>query len=288
MSLSVIRLAAGIAAAALITLPAAQASAGPGSGGGGGSGGSGDGVIIATVTITTGGGTGGGSGCSWEQVVGEIGVPGMAGSAKFPFTDNGVVFNLWRKSCPSGETWYVFPETEPTDLLPQLLQQVKETALPDPEPTFLALDPVNNWAYVTVPVDFRAGGASWQPISVTASIGPVWATVTARPIALTFDPGDPAGDGVVSCAGDAPIADYIAEAPGECSYTYRNASSTSPYDGYHFLTTTSIEWAISWTSSTGAGGALSPYSTTASAPLAVAEVKGLVTCTGSRAEQGGC
>ena len=123
---------------------------------------------------------------------------------------------------------------------------------------------------------------------MTASVGPVWATVTAVPVAMRFDPGDPAGPGAVQCGGADPVAAYVAEVPGACSYTYLNASSTSPYDGYHFLTTTSIDWAISWTSSTGAGGALDPYSTSASAPLAVAEVKGLVTCTGSRGEQGGC
>ena len=60
------------------------------------------------------------------------------------------------------------------------------------------LDPVNDWAYVTVPVDFRAGGNSWRTVSVTASIGPVWATVTAQPVLLTFDPGDPNGPGAVS------------------------------------------------------------------------------------------
>jgi hypothetical protein len=49
-----------------------------------------------------------------------------------------------------------------------------------------------------------------------------------------------------------------------------------------------IDWDISWTSSTGAGGALDGFSTSATAPLAVAEVKGLVTCTGSRPQEGGC
>jgi hypothetical protein len=59
-------------------------------------------------------------------------------------------------------------------------------------------------------------------------------------------------------------------------------SSTSPFDGYHFQTSMEIASSISWTSLTGAGGALEPYTTSASALLAVAEVKGLVTCTGSR------
>lgn len=281
--------AAVLATAALVTLPAAPATAGPGSGGGGGGGGSDDGAITAVVSFHTGGSSNGGDGCTWERIEGELGVPNV-GSAKFPFTDeNGVTFNLWRKSCPQGGGgWYLIPETEPEDLLPQLLEQVKSARLPDPQPTFLALDPVHGWAYATVPVDFRAGGDSWRTVSATASIGPVWATVTAMPVRLAFDPGDPNGPGSVVCAGGSPVAGYDPAVPGECSYTYRNASSTSPHDGYHFVTTTSIDWSISWTSSSGAGGALAPYSTSATALLAVAEVKGLVTCTGSRTEQGGC
>ena len=73
-----------------------------------------------------------------------------------------------------------------------------------------------------------------------------------------------------------------------CSYTYLNASSTSPFDAYHFQSRLTIDWSIAWTSSTGEGGVLEPYSTSADALLAVAEVKALVTCTGPRPEQGGC
>lgn len=286
MSAGMIKVAA-LASAVLVLLPAAPVAAGPGGGGGQGSGSgrSDSGAITATVTYTNSGPSGG---CGWEMVTG--GLQGSSGEvANFPYVKDGVTFNLWKKTCAGLEAqWYVIPETEPDDLLPQLLQQVKSRRLPDPEPTFLALDPANNWAYVTVPLDFRAGAGAWRTVSVTASIGPVWATVTASPTQLIFDPGDPNGPGPVECAGNAPVAGYDPAVPGECSYTYRNASSTSTYDGYHFVTSTWIDWAISWTSSTGAGGALDPFSTSSTALLAVAEVKGLVTCTGSRAEQGGC
>jgi hypothetical protein len=285
----VTRRIAAMAAATLAALPGARVAAGPGSGGGTGSAGSDDGVISAIVTVEVDGSEGGGSRCTWERVDGALGAPEL-GSVTYPYTDDaGTTFNLWKKSCPGqANQWYIVPETEPDDLLPGLLEELKSTRLPDPEPSFLALDPTHDWAYVTVPVDFRAGGDSWRTVSVTAAIGPVWATVTAAPSRLTFDPGDPNGPGPVTCTGEAPIAGYDPTVPGECSYTYRNASSTSTYDGYHFLTTTSIDWSISWTSSTGAGGTLDPYSTSATAPLAVAEVQGLVTCTGSRGEQGGC
>lgn len=281
-------LAFGLMAAAVVGSVAPVAAA-PGSGAGVGTGGTVGDVITAGVTYQTGGNGGGsGSGCSWERVDGTFGTA-ENGLTSFPIEKNGVNHILWLSKCPDGSTrWYLVPETTPQDLLPGLLVQLRDRRLPRPVPAFQMLDPVHGWAYVTVPVDFRTDPSSWRTVSISASVGPVWATVTAVPAAMRFDPGDPAGAGEVECGGSDPLATYVAEVPGACSYTYSNASSTSPYDGYHFLTTTTIDWEISWTSSTGAGGSLDSYSTSATAPLAVAEVKGLVTCTGSRGEQGGC
>lgn len=270
----------------LATAPAAEAA--PGSGGGQGTGGSqSDGTIVAVVTYSTGGGGGGGDGCDWTMIDGDVGVPNI-GVAEWPRTQDGVTYHLWERRCPTLTTYVELPETEPVDLLPGLLERLQTRELPSPEPVFTQLDPTHGWAYVTVPLDFRAGGNSWRTVSVTASFGPIWATVTAQPDRLAFDPGDPANGESTSCDGDAPVALYVASTPGACSYTYTNASSTSPYDGYHFMTSMTIDWSVSWTSSTGAGGPLEGYSTSSSAPLAVAEVQGIVTCTGARAEQGGC
>lgn len=259
-------------------------------GGGGSTGDQSDGVITAGVTYSPGGGGGGGGdGCRWEMIDGGFAVPTM-GVAEWPRTENGVTYHLWERRCP-GDSYprlFEFPESQPADLLPALLDRLKSRELPDPEPVFVQLDPKHGWAYVTVPVDFRAGGDSWRTVSVTANYGPVWATVTAQPGALRFDPGDPAGEPAAPCDGDGPIAGYDAATPGSCSYTYVNASSTSPFDGYHFMTSMSIDWAVSWSSSSGAGGPLDGYSTSGTAPLAVAEVQGVVTCTGSRSAEGGC
>lgn len=271
-------------ALASIHVPAASASIG--SSGGGGSGGQDGDVLTTEVTYTTdGSGTRGR--CQWELNDGR-GIAVGVYSVVWPREEDGVIYHLYLRTCPDGSAYVQIAEREPTDLLPGLLQQLKATALPHPLPVFEMLDPDFGWAYVQVPLDFRAGGDSWRRVSVTAEVGPVWATVTAVPTALTFDPGDPEGDGPVDCTGTGPTAAYVPEEPGVCSYTYRNASSTSTVDGYHFETSMSIEWSITWTSSTGAGGALDPYATSSSALLAVAEVKGLVTCTGPRPEQGGC
>jgi hypothetical protein len=267
-----------------------SAWAGVGDGTGTGSGGSANGVLTASVSYSSSGGSSAGDGCVWlladlSPTISEL------GSTTWPWTDpaTGLVYHLWTKACPGVPTVYVqLPASQPRDLLPRLLEQLKSQALPKPTPVFELLDAEFGWAYVKTPLDFRAGGDSWRSVSVTASAGPVWATVTAAPTRLTFDPGDPAGTGPMSCAGDGPTAAYVPAVPGVCSYTYVNASSTSPFDGYHFVTSLTIDWSIGWTSSTGESGPLAAYGTSSSAQLAVAEVKGLVVCTGARPEQGGC
>ena len=269
---------------------ASRAVASPGDGVGQGTGGStSGGVITAGAVVYTNGGSATSSdsaNCTWDQIQ-TLGTSPTAQVA-WPNTRNGITYELWRKTCNGIETFIEVPQTKPTDLLPGLLGQLTSSKLPQPSPTFLGVDPQFGWAYVKVPLDFRADPGSWTPVSVTATAGPVWATVTATPRRLTFDPGDPAAPGAVSCAGDGPIAAFEADAPGTCSYTYVDASSTSPVDGYHFTTTMTIEWEIAWTSSTGDGGALPALSTSSTRPLAVAEAKGLVTCTGGRPQEGGC
>jgi hypothetical protein len=200
---------------------------------------------------------------------------------------DGRTYNLYLRRCPDGSQQYSeVPETDPEiNLMPLALRDVKEKYLPKPQTQFLALDSEFGWAYVTVPLDFRVTNAV-EPVSVTASIGPVWATVTAVPSRVTFEPGEPGGH-TVSCSTAGASAGYDPATPGECSYTYVNSSAISA-NGRTFTTRTSIEWAISWTSSTGAGGPLAGFSTSSSEPLAVAEIQALVTCTGPRPEQGGC
>ena len=263
--------------------------AGPGDGSGQGGGGSDNGTITAQVNWwSSGGGTGPSSGCTWLLVTGGLAVDGV-GEVHWPRESDGVVLNLWRRTCPDGESWFELPVIDPTtEILPLLLTRLEQEELPKPTPTFSVLDPEFGWAYVRTPIDFRVGGTAWAPVSVTASIGPYWARVTATPGSLTFDPGDIVGAAPVSCGGSGPVAAYVVEEPGACSYTYLNASSTSTYDGYHFLTTFTIDWQIAWMSSTGTGGPLDPFSTSATAELAVAEAKGIVTCTGALPEQGGC
>jgi hypothetical protein len=180
------------------------------------------------------------------------------------------------------------PPPTPQDLLPGATKSATER-IPLPAPVFMMHNKTKNWALVQVPLDFRVTPGSWAPVVARAEDRGVWAEVTAKPRELSFESGDPKGPipGTI-CRGNSATEPYNPDVPGDCAFTYRNASSTAPGDHYHFITTFTIIWDVTWTSSTGAGGTLAPITKTMTEPLAVAEMKALTTCTGPLPEQGGC
>jgi hypothetical protein len=180
------------------------------------------------------------------------------------------------------------PPPTPQDLLPGAIASATRQ-VPLPAPVFMMHNKKKNWALVQVPLDFRVTPGSWAPVVARAEDRGVWAEVTATPRELEFIAGDPKGPipGTI-CRGNSAIEPYNPDVPGDCAFTYRNASSTAPGDHYHFITTFTIIWDVTWTSSTGAGGTLAPITKTTTEPLAVAEMKALTTCTGPLPEQGGC
>ena len=95
-------------------------------------------------------------------------------------------------------------------------------------------------------------------VSITASVGPVWATVTARYRGTTWSMGN--GD-VVECDGlGTPIVDVNTADQGPCGYTYRWPSApkfSGTYDlAYHDSVTG--HWVVTYATSTGRSGTLAP------------------------------
>ena len=122
---------------------------------------------------------------------------------------------------------------------------------------------VNLWTrYFTDP-------ATWVPLARTVSLRGVSATVTARPAALLFDPGD--GHRAVSCPG--PGRPWQHEdgfdppGPGECGYQYTEVHGR-PITG-----TVSIAWDVTWTGTGGAGGAFPGLRTSASSEFIVEQIQ---------------
>ena len=121
---------------------------------------------------------------------------------------------------------------------------------------------------------FFVPAQQWQPVTVTATAGGLSATATARPTALTFDPGD--GSAPVSCAGPGRAWAYGVDknfdvAPGGCSYAYPRSSFG--FAGGMVTATYAIRWEITWTATGGPGGVLPDVTTTSQSRFAVAEAQ---------------
>ncbi len=121
---------------------------------------------------------------------------------------------------------------------------------------------VNLWTWVwTDPGDY-------QPLTSTLSVGPVSATVRAKPVALMIDPGD--GSGAVRCAGPGRAwteSDGDAAPPGGCGTRYAHVT-----DG-PVTSRLAIVWEVTWTGSGGTGGTLPAMQTVTAAPVRVLQAQ---------------
>lgn len=190
----------------------------------------------------------------------------------------GVVHRLFAETCDGsvrGDVW--LPIYTPADVLVMARQQIERT-LPEPSPLMVWPDPDYDWAYAQVPIDFRADASQWRVFqdTVTASnpLQTVSVTIRAEPAELTLHAGDPRGVESASCGGQAPLAPYVPEIPGICSYTYVNASSTAR-NGRSFVATMAMSWDITYWSTTDPGfsGSLPSVTRETVFPMEVAEVK---------------
>ncbi|MCC5951801.1 MAG: hypothetical protein JJU45_06855 [Acidimicrobiia bacterium] len=116
----------------------------------------------------------------------------------------------------------------------------------------------------------------WEPLTETAAVGPVSATVTATPTHITVDPGD--GSPTLRCDGpgrppDARTAD--SPTPGDCAHQWQHRSTRHDPRGTYPLTV-SIEWSIAWQGSTGSGGELDSLTSTSTHPIRVREAQAML------------
>ena len=93
-------------------------------------------------------------------------------------------------------------------------------------------------------------------VSITASVGPVWATVTARYESTTWNLGN--GDSVVCDGLGTPIVDKSTEDQGPCGYTYRwpSAPKFTGTDDLAYHASVTGHWVVTYATSTGAAGTL--------------------------------
>jgi len=164
------------------------------------------------------------------------------------------------------------PQVTPQQLM---IQAYGELQVPSLSPA--TAPPRGHDGLVGLPEWFWVPAAGWHARSVTVSAGPVWATVTATPVGLTFEPG--AGISPISCQG--PGAAYDSAKPAasqhsDCSYTYLQPSAGLPSNVYQ--ASVSITWRVDWAGSGGAGGVLAPaLSVPVAFTIPVAQGEALVT-----------
>lgn len=159
------------------------------------------------------------------------------------------------------------PSVEPAELAEM---QVRRISLPtpgvgtSPSETHDQLIRVPTWLWVS---------SGWQPVSATASAGPVTATVTATPSHVLWDMGD---GKQVTCNGPGVAYDtnrLNAEQQTDCSHTYQRTSIGQP--GERFPVEASVVWSVSWTSNVGEGGSLGMISETRDFSLRVVQAQAL-------------
>jgi hypothetical protein len=142
------------------------------------------------------------------------------------------------------------PNVTPKQLL---VQTLGELIVPRLQPA--TAPPRGEDGLVGLPEWFWVPAGEWHARSMTVTAGPVWATVVAAPIGLTFKPG--AGLSAVSCTG--PGSAYNIHKPSSrqhtgCSYIYERPSAGQPENVYHASLT--VTWRVSWAGSGGSGGVL--------------------------------
>jgi hypothetical protein len=221
--------------------------------------------LAAGVTAAPGGG-----GCqevfqpphSWVVVCGNGsttgGSPGHGGSGKYTCTLTPLskaqikFFNL--PDPPKGKKWAAItcPGKQPFGgitlvsgngvpaVTPQELLQVAESELTIPVLKPGTAPPRGHEGLTGLP-EWYWIPAGWQPVKVTVSAGPVYATVIATPDALSFQPGG--GQAGSSCGG--PGTAYRSGARTACSYTYSQSSAGQP--GGAYAASVTVTWQVRWT-----------------------------------------
>lgn len=116
----------------------------------------------------------------------------------------------------------------------------------------------------------------WEPMSGTAQVGAVSATVVATPVRVVWDLGDSevsGGDDVVVC--DGPGRRYERDGDPSCSYVYRHRSTLDDPQGTFTLGAT-IEWEVSYATSSGASGDLGLVVSTGDTQVRVLEAQSVM------------
>lgn len=135
--------------------------------------------------------------------------------------------------------------------------------------------------YVGLWTWFWTSSAAWAncggTCTATARAGGNYATVTAKPVSLTLDPGD--GAPAVSCAGPgvpwrSSYGNDVPSSDGGCGYQYRTV--TGPGYDQPVTAMQTITYQLTWTGSGNTSGTLTSRTTTTAGKLNVLQIQTVV------------
>ena len=248
--------------------------------GGGGSGGG--------TQPPRGGGRGGGTGkpdpcakypasyaalCSKSQGAGPLGCLGLYDQyyGTMPLAQ----FNAFvtRNGCPA-----VGPAAKPPPTPAQLAEQAAASfhlALPSGHRSPAEDKDIGGYpfTYIHLWTFYWTDPGTWRSLTATASAGGNFATVTATPVSLAFDPGD--GSSSASCGG--PGRPWLesdgngAPTDGACGFQYSHI--TGPAYGSPVTSTQTITWQLTWTGSNNTNGSLTSKTTSTNGRLNVLQIQ---------------
>jgi hypothetical protein len=205
------------------------------------------GEITANVATTSVSGSSAVSACSWtvDPPLSDVYPTGPGGGSTKRFDNDNRTYRLYLKACPGLPDEYVYvPNVTPREVIDQAAVELRKKL---PTPGLLLSPPAAVGGIVNLGLWLAVQDSG--EVTVTAQLGPIWATVRARQRDLKWDMGT--GD-TVACTGvGTPIVDLSTPDAGPCGYFYRRTSAGLPNSVY-MVTVTSV-WAVSYTSSAGAG-----------------------------------
>lgn len=225
----------------------------------------------------SGGGGGGGSGEVWDCYYFTL----VSGLDHREIITRPIEGHSYYLSCYVNGQWrftdsIIYSAADPTGGMgltgPALVRAALDEAraqltLPDvdlsPIETTEQLVNLDTWMWV-------AGGT--DPISVTAEVDGWYATTTATPVSVTFDPGD--GSGSMSCPGGGTPYDFsrpAASQRSDCAHEYTDTGS--------YTISATVVWAVSWSTNLGPpnSGTEPDETTVGTLPVTVTEVQPVLT-----------
>jgi hypothetical protein len=212
-------------------------------------------------------------------------MPVAASSQLSMVETDGTKLTLYERRCGNEQagqgTWVWVPQLTARDVAGIGLDVVRRK-LSRPRAAFAPAGTDASPAVVHYPLWFAVSDVQWSPVSGTATVAGLSATVTAGPTRLILDPGD--GGNRVSCIGPGPqwhLGMAEPARPPACSYSYRNASSIAP-NGRSWPVQLTIEWRVNWTATNGEAGDLGSITTTSGYAIPVREIEAVEAATGRR------